>query len=101
MQLHVSTNPTKRKSRFLTQAGVTSKTMSSRKSIMYSIHRKITAQLCKIKKKLCEERNALQQLKTMSDNNIFHCIETKLNEITKHFIQSQLRNTDRPLSGRR
>lgn len=91
----------KRKSGFLTQVGITSKTMSPQKSIMYSIHRKTTAQLCKMKKKLCDQRNALAQLKAMSDNNIFHCIERKLNEVTKHFIQSQLRNVDRTPCGKR
>lgn len=99
---NVSTIPTKkRKSGFLTQVGVTSKTMSPRKRIMYLIHRKTTAQLSKIKKKLRDERNALAQLKTMSDTNIFHCIEKKLNEVSKHFIKSQLRNVDRTPSGRR
>lgn len=97
----VSTSTKEKKTGFLTQAGVTSKTMSPRKSIMYSIHRKTVAQLCKIKKELNNERNALKKLKSMSDENIFNCIETKLNEVTKHFIRSQLRNVNRTPCGRR
>lgn len=75
---------------FLTAAGVTSKTMSPRKTIMYKIHRKITAQLCKNKKKLGDERNALTELKSMHDKHMFDYINEKLNDVTKHFINSQL-----------
>ncbi|XP_072756955.1 uncharacterized protein [Anoplolepis gracilipes] len=103
VELHsVSTTSTEeKKSGFLTQAGVTSKTMSPRKSIMYKIHRKTVAQMYKMKKKLNNERNSLKKLKNMSDENIFNCIETKLNEVTKDFIRSQLRNVDRTPCGRR
>lgn len=81
---YVFTN-SKKKFGFLTEAVTTSKTMSPRKSIMYSIYRKTTAWLCKLKKQLCDKKTLIQ-LKTMSDNNIFHNIETKLNKVIKHFI---------------
>jgi len=38
------------------KAGITSKTISSRKSIMYSIHQKTTAQLFKLKKQLYDNK---------------------------------------------
>jgi len=57
--------------------------------------------LSKMKRKMTHTKNALADLKKKYDTNVFDCINTKLNDVTKAFIKSQLVNASRSNSGKR
>jgi len=96
-----STAQKKRKLGFLSEVGVSSKEMTPRENRMYKVHRKVVKQMCKLKTQLQNKRDTLKELKECYNREVFKCIETRLNDVTKNFIDSQLRNVDRIRSGRR
>lgn len=68
---------------------------------MYEIKRRILVKLSKMMKRMSDTKNALATLKKKYDNNVFDCINTQLNNVTKAFINSQLVNASRKNSGKR
>ena len=51
--------------------------------------------------KLKNERNVVRHLQYLHKSEVFTAIETDLNQVTKDFIDSQLRNTNKPPSAHR
>lgn len=91
----------RRKTGFLSEAGISSKAMTPTKRTMYKIHRRIVTRLSKIKKSLDNKKDALNKLQKLYKDNVFQCIENQLNTVTQNFIDSQLRNVDRTPAGKR
>lgn len=90
-----------RKPGFLTEAGVSLKTMTPNERKMYKIHRRTANRLSKIKRSLYNQTDTLKKLQKLYKDNVFQCIENQLNTVTQNFIDSQLRNVNRILTGRR
>lgn len=91
----------RRKTGFLTEAGISLKAMTPTKRKMYKIHRTTVNRLWKVKKSLHNKKDALKKLQNLYKNNVLQCIENQLNTVTQNFIDSQLRNVDRTPAGRR
>ncbi|RZC05032.1 Tnp P element domain containing protein [Asbolus verrucosus] len=68
---------------------------------MYRAHRSVQSKLSKLRNLLNNERAHLTSLKNLYDDWRFEFIEQNLNEVTKEFINSQLRNAQRKPGGRR
>jgi hypothetical protein len=85
----------------LRKVGVTKNECTPRKREMCKIHRNISSRMCKLKKSLEKEQKQVKSIKKMLEANIFDIIENKLNDVTKDFIKSQLRNADKTNYGRR
>lgn len=69
------TTPKKRKFGFLSEASVSSKEMTPRKSRMYEVHRKVAKKMYKFKRQLQNKTDTLKQLKEWSYNRgVFECI---------------------------
>lgn len=72
-----------------------------KKQKMYKIHRYTISKLSKLRKLLKNERQHIATLKDLYDRKKFQFIDDSLNTVAKHFIQSQIRNANRKLNGRR
>ena len=86
---------------FISESGASKSNRTPREEAMYKIHRKVTAKLCKLQEKLKNQRNVVQHLEYLHKQHLFAAIDKDLNEITKNFIHSQLRNCSQKPSARR
>lgn len=85
----------------LTKAGLSKKDLTQQEEIMYREHRNVTSKLAKLRTLLKNERAHVNSLRNLYNEGRFEFIEESLNEVSKHFINSQLRNVGRPPNGRR
>ncbi|XP_064214107.1 uncharacterized protein LOC135266776 [Tribolium castaneum] len=76
----------------LTKIGCSSKDLTPRKELMYKAHRNIQSRLCRLSKTLEKEKGKVKTLQKLFDAGKFEFITENLNEVTKAFINSQLRN---------
>lgn len=90
-----------KKAGFLSRVGVSKKELTPRELLMYNIHRALESQMRRIKKKLNQRTKQLKELKTLYNNKSFEIINNDLNKETKNFIDAQIRNCGRHLSGKR
>ncbi|CAH1366791.1 unnamed protein product [Tenebrio molitor] len=68
---------------------------------MYQIHLNVQSKLSKLRSLLKRERAHLTSVRNLYSDGRFEFIEQNLNDVTKEFINSQLRNVHRKPSGRR
>lgn len=85
----------------LSQAGLSEKDLSPQKAIMYKVHRNVTSKLSKLRSLLKDTRAHLTTIRDLYNENRFKFIEENVNNVTKEFVNSQLRNATRTPSGRR
>ena len=88
-------NPTKKRKSshgFLSQVGLHQRDLSPTKQKMYKIHLNVTNKLSKLKTKLEFKEIEIKALQYLYKKDMFHVIERYLNDVTKKFINSQLRN---------
>jgi len=83
------------------QPDISSKNFTDREQRMYKVHRNVCSKLSKLKSCLNKERNKNSMLKELLDKGKFSFIEENLNDVTKNFIQSQLRNFNKTSTGKR
>ena len=91
-------NPTKkRKSNhgFLPQIGLHQRDIFPTKEKMYKIHLNGINRLSKLKTKLEFKEGEIKTLQYLYKKDLFHVIERDLNDVTKKFIHSQLRNNNK------
>ncbi|CAH1382897.1 unnamed protein product [Tenebrio molitor] len=68
---------------------------------MYQIHLNVRSKTSKLRNLLKRERAHLTSVRNLYNDGRFEFIELNLNDVTKEFINSQLRNVHRKPSGRR
>ncbi|XP_064214479.1 uncharacterized protein LOC135266932 [Tribolium castaneum] len=68
---------------------------------MYKAHRNIQSRLCRLSKTLEKEKGKVKTLQKLYDAGKFEFITENLNEVTKAFINSQLRNVSCQPTARR
>lgn len=85
----------------LGKAGLTSSDLSPEQEAMYKVHRNVTSKLSKLKSLLKNERAHVTSLKNLYNDGRFTFIEENLNQVTKDFINCQLKNANKPPTGRR
>ncbi|KAF2886581.1 hypothetical protein ILUMI_19593, partial [Ignelater luminosus] len=71
------------------------KELSPKKNIMYKIHRNMCTKVSKLKKALENEKSQLKILRQLYDEGRFEIMHNELNDVTKNFINSQLRNVNK------
>ncbi|KAF2903322.1 hypothetical protein ILUMI_02867 [Ignelater luminosus] len=71
------------------------KELSPKKNIMYKIHRNMCTKVSKLKKALENEKSQLKILQQLYDEGRFEIMHNELNDVTKNFINSQLRNVNK------
>ncbi|KAJ8966123.1 hypothetical protein NQ314_003730 [Rhamnusium bicolor] len=85
----------------LNKAGLSKKDLTPQEEIMYREHRNVTSKLAKLRTLLKNERAHVNSLRNLFNDGRFQFIEESLNEVSKDFINSHLRNVGRPPNGRR
>jgi predicted nucleotidyltransferase len=68
---------------------------------MYRIHRNVQSKLSKLRSILKRERAHLTSVRNLYNDGRFEFIEQNLNDVTKEFINSELRNVQRKPCGRK
>jgi cobalamin biosynthesis Mg chelatase CobN len=81
--------------------GIGKNDLTPQKSEMYQIHLNVQSKLSKLRNLLKRERAHLTSVRNLYNDGRFDFIEHNLNDVTKEFINSQLRNVHRKPSGRR
>lgn len=76
----------------LSKIGIPKRDLSPMKSEMYKVHRNVSSKLSRLKQELKRTKNKLEELTTLYNEGKFKYIDESLNDITKEFIDSQLRN---------
>ncbi|KAF2904270.1 hypothetical protein ILUMI_01902, partial [Ignelater luminosus] len=71
------------------------KELSPKKNIMYKIYRNMCTKVSKLKKALENEKSQLKILRQLYDEGRFEIMHNELNDVTKNFINSQLRNVNK------
>ncbi|KAJ8910306.1 hypothetical protein NQ315_003784, partial [Exocentrus adspersus] len=86
---------------FLVRQDFQRKNLTPEESIMYKVHQNVTSKLSKLKTMLKDERAQLKSLRNLYEDGRFCFIEENLNDVTKEFINSQLRNVNQKPNARR
>lgn len=92
---------TDRQTGFLRKVGLHKSDLSFEQESMYKIHRTVSSRLSKLKNLLNNERIQFRTLKELYKVGKFQFIEDNLNKVTTQFINSQLRNANKPPTARR
>lgn len=85
----------------LSNAGLKRAELSPRKEKMFRFHQYTLTKLSKLRLKLKNKNADLSSIKNLYEDGCFQFIESNLNEVTKDFINSQLKNCLKSPNARR
>ncbi|VEN50724.1 unnamed protein product [Callosobruchus maculatus] len=83
------------KTGILQKSGLSKRDLTLQKEIMYQVHRNTLSKLSKLRNSLKQKKSDLMALRNLYNDGRFQFMEESLNDVTKNFINSQLRNVTR------
>ncbi|VEN36818.1 unnamed protein product [Callosobruchus maculatus] len=89
------------KTGILQKSGLSKSDLTPQEEIMYQVHRNTLSKLSKLRNSLKQKNSDLMALRNLYNDGRFQFIEESLNDVTKNFINSQLRNVTRAPTARR